>query len=365
MNRLRLLAILMGITILGITGFQLYWLKNNYDRERQALEIKTYAAFRQTILHLQSSKLKLEKANFMMDSPTSSHVYAKIKKHGNKPLRNERKEPTINMLNLLQEKMKDSIWTDSLGKKTIMISLSNGNIRLLHDSLHGLSDSVLQATIKAAKISKKLNTNLSDSLKHKGPGKATVEKKDVVTITYNRNGIIVKEDISGISVENEFGGKKLTDLPQDNAIFRFLYNVDSLSLKDSVTIREITTAFAARLKEDKIAIPFTVIKKDSINKFSEAANDITIGLLRPVTYRLSLHNTFGYIVKKLTLPILFSIFLVGITIISFILLYRSLLKQHRLAAMKNEFISNITHELKTPIATVGVAIEALKFVKCD
>jgi two-component system phosphate regulon sensor histidine kinase PhoR len=38
----------------------------------------------------------------------------------------------------------------------------------------------------------------------------------------------------------------------------------------------------------------------------------------------------------------------------------SLHKQRRLAELKNEFISNITHELKTPIATVGVAIEALK-----
>jgi two-component system phosphate regulon sensor histidine kinase PhoR len=37
-----------------------------------------------------------------------------------------------------------------------------------------------------------------------------------------------------------------------------------------------------------------------------------------------------------------------------------MIKQQRLAALKNEFISNITHELKTPIATVGVAIEALK-----
>ena len=35
-------------------------------------------------------------------------------------------------------------------------------------------------------------------------------------------------------------------------------------------------------------------------------------------------------------------------------------QQRRLAELKNEFISNITHELKTPIATVGVAIEALK-----
>jgi two-component system phosphate regulon sensor histidine kinase PhoR len=60
------------------------------------------------------------------------------------------------------------------------------------------------------------------------------------------------------------------------------------------------------------------------------------------------------------LPILFSIFLVGVTIVSFVILYKNLLKQQRLAELKNEFIGNITHELKTPIATVGVAIEALK-----
>jgi two-component system phosphate regulon sensor histidine kinase PhoR len=37
-----------------------------------------------------------------------------------------------------------------------------------------------------------------------------------------------------------------------------------------------------------------------------------------------------------------------------------MLRQKRLADIKNEFISNITHELKTPIATVSVAIEALR-----
>ena len=40
-------------------------------------------------------------------------------------------------------------------------------------------------------------------------------------------------------------------------------------------------------------------------------------------------------------------------------IYRSLRQQKRLIALKNDFISNITHELKTPITTVGVAIEAL------
>jgi two-component system phosphate regulon sensor histidine kinase PhoR len=49
-----------------------------------------------------------------------------------------------------------------------------------------------------------------------------------------------------------------------------------------------------------------------------------------------------------------------LTILSFTLLLRSLVQQRKLTQLKNDFISNITHELKTPIATVSVAIEALR-----
>lgn len=57
--------------------------------------------------------------------------------------------------------------------------------------------------------------------------------------------------------------------------------------------------------------------------------------------------------------VLFSVFLTSITVAAFALMYRSLRQQQRLAELKNDFIGNVTHELKTPVATVSVAIEAL------
>ena len=55
-----------------------------------------------------------------------------------------------------------------------------------------------------------------------------------------------------------------------------------------------------------------------------------------------------------------SVLLIALTTASFIFIYRSLRAQQRLTDIKNEFIGNITHELKTPISTVSVAIEAMK-----
>jgi signal transduction histidine kinase len=54
-----------------------------------------------------------------------------------------------------------------------------------------------------------------------------------------------------------------------------------------------------------------------------------------------------------------SLFIICVVAFSLIGLMRMLIKEKRLSAMKNDFISNITHEFKTPIATASAAIEAL------
>jgi len=141
-------------------------------------------------------------------------------------------------------------------------------------------------------------------------------------------------------------------------MLQFLFDLDSL--QDSIKVIELDSAYAKRLEDQNLDIAFAIKKVETRETKEPVFNEVTLGFRNPTTYRLDIHNKTAFIFKRIAIPILFSVFLVAFTALSFSLLYRNLLRQNRLADIKNEFMSNITHELKTPIATVSVAIEALR-----
>jgi two-component system phosphate regulon sensor histidine kinase PhoR len=55
-----------------------------------------------------------------------------------------------------------------------------------------------------------------------------------------------------------------------------------------------------------------------------------------------------------------SILFTLIIITAFFLTIRALLRQKKLSEIKSDFINNMTHEFKTPLATISLAVDALK-----
>ena len=74
---------------------------------------------------------------------------------------------------------------------------------------------------------------------------------------------------------------------------------------------------------------------------------------------LSFPNTELFLQRNPNLYLYMSIFLILVVAIMFILSLRTIANQRKLDQMKNEFINNMTHEIKTPISTISLACEML------
>ncbi|MFL5742183.1 MAG: sensor histidine kinase [Flavisolibacter sp.] len=64
--------------------------------------------------------------------------------------------------------------------------------------------------------------------------------------------------------------------------------------------------------------------------------------------------------KDMRLNILAAILFTLVIVTAFYLTVHTMLRQKKLSEIKNDFINNMTHEFKTPIATISLAVDAIK-----
>jgi len=82
-------------------------------------------------------------------------------------------------------------------------------------------------------------------------------------------------------------------------------------------------------------------------------------------YALEYPEFKGYLFQRILPQILFAILLFTCISGAFWMISKNMRRQRRLAEVRSNLISNITHELKTPISTVHVALEALQNFDAD
>lgn len=66
------------------------------------------------------------------------------------------------------------------------------------------------------------------------------------------------------------------------------------------------------------------------------------------------------VLRSLRLNIAVSILFTLLIISAFYLTVRTMLQQKKIGEMKNDFINNMTHEFKTPLATISLAVDAMR-----
>jgi len=188
------------------------------------------------------------------------------------------------------------------------------------------------------------------------------------------------------TINFEYNDKKFT--PKTSTKYqpeaqRFKINSDSLKFQkgiqsvvialnnDEINFTRLDSIFTNQLSKKGIKTPhyLVLLEKDIKVGGSNKAEDIELSLFSnsKSTFLRPNQNLRAYYkdptieaLKKSTTGILFSLLLSLSVIFCLIYLLKIISTQKELAEIKNDLINNITHEFKTPIATISTAIEAIE-----
>ncbi|WP_417799450.1 sensor histidine kinase [Tenacibaculum sp.] len=220
---------------------------------------------------------------------------------------------------------------------------------------------------------KKMNSYFVDSLlknmKHKISDSIPKKYSKITQITqFSKNHTSgIHLDSSGIKKVKVFKGKRATDSLK---LIKGLQTIFISVQNDALDHGKLDSIIKKQLTAKGIPTPFYLnhFKHDTLFYSSKKEGTPTLHLQSDAksTYvksdeKLTLlyENPSSEILKRSSTGIVLSLLLSLAVVISLFYLLKIINQQKELAEIKNDLISNITHEFKTPITTVSTALEAI------
>ena len=344
---------LITATIIATIGVQFYWNYKNYEENKRQVTNEIQLSLDNAVEEYYSS---LAKSDFLTIINNNSNSVAIFKKPLSLIKEKSYKSKSIgNVLN--REKINNS------EKEKPRVTLNN----LKFTFNENLSKEKIDSMMSSAKdFVIEFNSDLDldlDSLNNK--------KKDSVEvlnqITDKKKGFNLNSDGAN-KVIKYFKGKKAADSLK---LIKNLKPIFISFLDQSVEYKKIDSLIEIQLQKKGIELTtsFHHLKNDTL--FHQTKDSLLAtekNSLRSKStfvkdneaFKLVYDNPSIVALKRSSFGIFLSLLLSLAVISSLFYLLKIINQQKELAAIKNDLISNITHEFKTPIATISAAIEAIK-----
>ncbi|HEY0090859.1 MAG TPA: HAMP domain-containing sensor histidine kinase [Flavobacterium sp.] len=325
MNRLffRLLVLLMSLSLIGIILVQVYWFNSSFKNNEQQFRFNV----KQVIGNVAENLQKMEAYSFL-----DKYV-----------------------------RLKDSIGKDPQKSDLLKFYYVQENTGTNETIIYSNSISSEDYNISSSFFDKKLDSVRNYSSKR-------------VTEVYN-NSKIDESGVTKLTPDTKIEKSGTPEILKDAQFEIFFKDVASaMPLHERVSREKLQAMLAAELRERGVHTPFefgiysnglaTKIRSDKFKYDKDATYSSPIFTDNEGNSKYHLLVTFPQ--KK---KFLFSE-LVGITVLSIvftliiIIAYSSalnqLIKQRQISEIKTDFINNMTHEFKTPIATINLALDAIR-----
>lgn len=204
----------------------------------------------------------------------------------------------------------------------------------------------------------------------------------LVQVSWIKNATLIQEGKYRNDLELSFQGIKvglkeaiakqvgynpgLIDWESDNpAVMEFLWSAVKM-----VPQEEVHEIIEKELHKHTIDLPFEYKIQGPLPWILASSDGFKEGrgssyYLWPLSYNfayvfeLYIYQPKNYILRRTWWMILAAILFSGIIISTFFITFRRVLQQRKLSEMKTDFINNMTHEFKTPMATISLASDAL------
>lgn len=322
-KRIRIIIVIMTVTLIGIVAVQWFWINKTLESGRKKFEQNVNEALLQVANTLEKKEMYQFIAKKYQNNNHQHAIY----------LNWNTNDSIINMN--VRNNMKQN--------------------RLFVRMFENLQDSLI----------------VVDSL----PDKSS--EKKVVVILENGQTQIIQEDIRFEKIQKKIKlkQKKMENLVEEMLI-EYEFSTDGFQIKNRIDQSKLDSLIIRSLRKSSLPgeYDFSVSQNNEI-LFESANFDNTKPTFRTTLFptdifnkniQLSLHfNSSVYwtqdsnLILMLSASVLLLLLIIGIFTATILII----LKQKQTDEIKNDFINNMTHEFKTPIATTRLAVDAITNAK--